>query len=643
MRGDAREHGGLQNPNDALEGDLASMSDNGGTEGGSAGTEENRFSVSRRKFIAGAAGAFVAGVAAGTALGSLGIPAVTGGGASWRTATTKMTTTTARTQPYSPNLILDIPSHWDYSADVVVVGAGGAGLSAALGALESGASVLILEKGKAVGGTTALSVSGGLWVPNNSIAAAAGQVEDVSQLMEYCNNCGEGQQDPGLMIVYFQQAPGWVDHLMHVTGLTFSLETQWGDYYNVPGGQGAVHWIGAKGGGPGLVAALKSAVDIKRATTMLSTAATSLYKDATGRIVGLRASPVEDAATTETVVATSSSSSLSLPPPLPSKQESSASGASSSSPSSSYSFSSSPTISIQANKGVILCAAGMDWNKDMLLNYMRGPIDTSSAPQTITGDGILMAMAAGAWMHNMNNAWGWPTYITPNGNVSDVPQYRGKPGAIVVNRRGKRFADESSAYPVFNRAFHVWDTGVFDYINHPAYVIMDSDCFNRYGLAGTPPGSSQVPGYISTASTLQGLASALNIDPSGLQEAVAQFNRYAAEGVDPDFNRGLWSFDQNTGGDPSRTELKNDCLAPLQIPPYYGIEIHPGLLGTCGGPRINTSGQILDQAGVPIPGLYGAGNDVANAFGAAYPSGGATLGPATFFGWTAGKAAAGSA
>ncbi len=328
--------------------------------------------------------------------------------------------------------------------------------------------------------------------------------------MQYLNSVGEGQQDQDLINTYLQQGPIWVDHIIQVSGLKFSLETFFGDYYNKPGGQGIVHWIGADGAGAGLIKALKSVVDSKGATTMLNTAATALYQDAMGRIVGVKA--------------TSGSSS----------------------------------INISVAKGVILCAGGMDWNKEMLLNYMRGPIDISSAPNTITGDGIQMGMAAGALMHNMNNAWGWPTYITPNGAIPDAGDgagYRTKPGAIVVNRFGKRFANESCGYPVFNRAFHQWDTGIFDYINHPAYTIIDSDFLSRYGFVGVPTGAT-VPSYIASASTLQDLATALGIDAAGLQATVTLFNTYAVNGVDPDFHRGEWFFDKNTGGEPEQNRPK---------------------------------------------------------------------------------------
>jgi succinate dehydrogenase/fumarate reductase flavoprotein subunit len=377
--------------------------------------------------------------------------------------------------------------------------------------------------------------------------------------------------------------------------MKFVLATTFVCYYNVPGAQGTGLQVSPTGGGPGVSAAgagiiqtLNAAVTSKGGSIMTSTPAVALYRDATGRVLGLQAT----------------------------------SGAS--------------TINIQATKGVVLAAGGYDHNTEMMENYQRGPVHFTSAAVGNTGDGILMAMAAGADIRNMNNAWGCPHYNTPTGGVADWGLIRGKPGVIIVNSAGERFTNESSAYPVINRTFYEWSNAIYGYPNLPAYAILDQTCVNHYGFVTYLPGAPQ-PSYVSSASTLQGLATALNINPSGLQATVTQFNQYAANGVDPDFNRGVFSFDLNTTGDPTRTDLKNICLGPISTPPYYGLEIDPGTIGTSGGPRINSNAQVLDKLGNPIPGLYAAGNDSASPFGAAYPGGGATVGPATFFGWIAGK------
>jgi succinate dehydrogenase/fumarate reductase flavoprotein subunit len=550
----------------------------GPSETAQSTNQKKNSTVSRRAFIGGAIGAAAVGAAAGFGGGYLLAP---------KTAS---------------NLVLPIPSSWDDVADVLVVGGGGAGLAAAVGALEGNAKVIVLEKASAVGGTTALS-GGGMWVPNSSLAVTAGSPNTISQsnLSEYLTAIGEGEEDQDLISAYLQQAPGWIDHLINAYGMKFSLATTFICYYNKPGSQGAGLQVSPTGGGPGisgagkgLIQVLQNAVTKMGGTIMVSTSATALYQDATGRVLGVKAT----------------------------------SGGS--------------DINIKAAKGVILAAGGYDNNPGMMAFYQRGPQKFTSAVAENTGDGILMAMAAGAEIRNMNNAWGCPHYNTGSTPIADWGLIRGKPGAIIVNRFGERFANESSAYPVVNRAFFEWDTGIYDYRNIPAYAIVDSDCYKRYGFVTYVPGSTP-PSYVSTANTLQDLASALGIDPSGLQETVNTFNGYVATGVDLDFHRGEFSFDLNTCGDPKRTDLKNICLGPVQTPPFYGLEIDPGTIGTSGGPRINANGQVLDQQGNPMPGLYAAGNDSASPFGAAYPGGGATVGPATVFGWLAGKAAAAAA
>ncbi len=524
--------------------------------------------ISRRKFIAAASAGVVVGVAAGVAGGYFSAP---------------------RTPQ---NLVVPIPSTWDQQTDVAIVGGGGAGLAAAVGALEAGASVVVLEKGASTGGETALS-GGWWWVPNSSLAKAAGITKSSDSIMSYLSTSGGGQQDADLITTYLQQAPAVLDHFSAITNVAFHLYQRTNDSYNLPMATPVGDSCAPDGAGAALTNALKSIIDGKGGKTMVNTAVTSLYKDATGRIQGVKA------------------------------------------------VSGSSTVNISTSRGVILAAGGFDHNDDMVAAFMRGPIDYSAAPETVTGDGVLMAMAAGAQMRNMNNCWGTPFYLSPGRAVGDYGFTRGKPGAIVVNRFGKRFADESSQYAVFNRAFHMWDTGLQDYINIPAYTIIDSDYFARYGFADVSSGGN-TPSYVTSANTLGDLASALNISPSGLQATVAQFNTYATNGVDPDFGRGEPILDKTTNGDPTRSDLKNICLAPLLKPPFYGQRIHPGMLGTCGGPRINSNGQVLDQGGNPIPGLYGAGNDVAALWGAGYPGGGGTIGPAMVFGYLAGKYAGSS-
>ncbi|MGA2665948.1 MAG: FAD-dependent oxidoreductase [Nitrososphaerales archaeon] len=574
-------------------------------------SNEPKARISRRTFVTGTVAGLAVGAALGVAGGYLGAPTKTQSETSTQTTTLPASTTTAvttatTTLTQSPSTVTStqvvtsatqagLPATWDQTTDVVVIGSGGAGLAAAVGAIESGAQVIILEKSHAVGGTTGVS-GGGMWIPNNSLAVKAGVTQPLSEVLTYLNGIGEGQQNPSLINTYLQQGPTWIDHYMQITGTTLSINTTFNDYYNVAGevpSPGAGFQVSPSNGGAGIIQALQTWINNKGVQVTTSTPAVALYKDGTGRIVGVQAS------------------------------------------------SNGKTVNIAATKGVILAAGGFDNNPAMMAAYLRGPTTLTSAASTNTGDCILMAQAAGAQIANMNNDWGCPHYQTPTGGEADWVLIRGKPGAIIVNSAGKRFANESSAYPVINRTFYAWSSGTYGYANIPAYTIVDQTCVNKYGFVTYIPGSKQ-PAYVSSANTLQDLATALNIDPTGLQATVTQFNQYAANGVDPDFNRGVGIFDLQTAGDPSRTDLKNICLGPIQTPPYYGLEILPGTIGTCGGPVINSSGQVLTQAGSPIPGLYGAGNDVASPFGAAYPNGGATVGFATVFGWIAGTTAGSS-
>ena len=136
---------------------------------------------------------------------------------------------------------------------------------------------------------------------------------------------------------------------------------------------------------------------------------------------------------------------------------------------------------------------------------------------------------------------------------------------------------------------------------------------NWYAITGT------------SADTIRGLATKIGLDPATLERTVERFNRDAAAGRDPEFGRTEVGL------------MGPGTMRPLDAPPYYAVSVHPGTLGTNGGPRLNEHGQVRKSSGGVVPGLYAAGNTSASIFARAYPGGGATLGNGLVFGYLAGR------
>jgi succinate dehydrogenase/fumarate reductase flavoprotein subunit len=292
-------------------------------------------------------------------------------------------------------------------------------------------------------------------------------------------------------------------------------------------------------------------------------------------------------------------------------------------------------LRIRAGKGVVMATGGFSRNPEMVMAFLRAPIYYPCPPAGDTGDGHRMGMAIGADLRNMNESWGWPVYWDPD-TENPIPAYApelGKPGSIVVNRKGERFFDEAGPYARIIRAFQHFDTDTLEYSNVPAFVIVDSIYRMNYPLAQYHP-KMKLPKWISQADSLRELAVILGIDPDGLEQTVADFNRHAEEGKDPEWHRGDSAFDQQTGGDGSRS-LANPCLGPIIDPPFYGAAMWPGVLGTKGGLRINANGQVVNVWGDVIEGLYAVGNCTGSVMGAGYPGGGATIGSGMTFSFIA--------
>lgn len=491
---------------------------------------------------------------------------------------------------------------WDKEVDVLVVGSGTV-VFAALAAKDAGAeSVLIIEKNIAFGGTSALS-GGGFWIPLNYAAKAEGIEDNREDAYKYLKTVSAGQSSEELINTYLDNANPMLEWSRDKFGYNWALGGKaFEDYYEVEGFRPRGRKVnltgpdGANVSGGGTWQIFRQTIDELGIEVMLETAGKELVTNAAGEVIGVKAEGIDG------------------------------------------------PLNIKAKKGVILGTGGFDFNREMTTTFLRGPIFASNSVQTNTGDGHLMGMAVGADLRNMNSCWGLPFMpVDPDRLMgeADWQMYRGKPGAIVVNKYGERIGNEASAYHVFNRAFWLWDTGKFEWRNTPSFWIADSSYAERYFFPGSGWQMGVVPDWMEKADTLEELCEKLGVDYNGFEETLSVFNPNAEAGIDPIWHRGEYQFDLNTAGDASRTDLKNICLAPITQGPFYGCSYVPGTCGTNGGLRINANAQVLDVKGSPIPRLYAVGNTSGSVMGDAYPGGGSCLGAGGVFGMLAGRHAVG--
>ncbi|MBB3663197.1 succinate dehydrogenase/fumarate reductase flavoprotein subunit [Prauserella sediminis] len=271
------------------------------------------------------------------------------------------------------------------------------------------------------------------------------------------------------------------------------------------------------------------------------------------------------------------------------------------------------------------------------------PMSYPATVPTNTGDGLRMAMKAGARLGNMREAWWVPVCVLPGQEnhgeqaVHLVLRERTLPRSIMVNRAGERFTNEAANYNALGGAFHQLDPSDFDYLGDPCWLIFDARHVEEYGGFTLPPG--QAPDWALRADTIGELARKIDVEPATLGRTVDRFNGMAADGVDADFARGVSAYDGFVG-DKRYYPAAASTLGPLDEGPYYAVRLHISTLGTKGGPQTDVDGSVFTVDGDPIPGLFAAGNAMAGPTGMVYGGAGGTLGPALVFGYRAGRAAA---
>ncbi len=561
---------------------------------------------------------------------------------------------------------------WDYSFDVVVVGSGNGGMTAALCSYEMGVKdVLVIEKSDLFGGSSSIS-GGGVWIPCNRYANEADAGDSLASAKTYLRQLiTEEEVSEPQLDAYLENGPKMVDFLHERTRMRYVTLEHYPDYYTNLDGAMEGHrsmepetfnanelgeeWRRLRRTHPMMHLAgrigftqVEAALLIGQQPGWWKTAIKLVVdyvvdipwrlKDryhrrlATGcaGVARLRASmqdrdiPLwQNTAMTKVVDVDGKVVGVEV-------------------------LRDGKAVRIQARKAVVLAAGGFEHNQEMREKYLPQPTDHrwSAGTKDNTGDAILEGMRLGAKMHRLDEAWWCNTISVPG---EDIPRLsimeKSYPGSIMVNPAGQRFSNESQNYMAFQQetfAKHTEENPL-----NPSWQIFDAN-FRATYFVGPLYNSKFLPdwavpkryeeeGFFAKADSIAELARKIDVDVAGLEETVNKMNEFARDGEDLDHQRGESAYDRYYG-DPRVTP--NPCLGPINKAPYYAMKIDPGDFGTQGGMMTNADAQVIHENGTVIDGLYAIGNCSAPTL-PCYPGPGSTLGPAMTFAYQAAKSITG--
>jgi 3-oxosteroid 1-dehydrogenase len=539
--------------------------------------------------------------------------------------------------------------------DMVVAGSGAAGMTAALTAAQHGLSVVVIEKTGSFGGSTARS-GGGIWAPGNVVLRRAGVADTPEQARAYLEHVAGADVAAARREALLEHGPAMLELVLAHTPLRLRWVPGYADYYpEAPGGVAAgrsiepVPFDGRALGGelahlarpylpmPDGVAITQAdyrwlSLGPRHPRAMLAGAKVA-GRAARHRLLGHRMISLGQALAAGLragLLASDVPVWLNTPLTGLEVRDGRVTGI--------RATRDGEPVLIRARRGVLVATGGFERNEEMRRRYQRAPIGTqwTTGGPGNTGDGIRVGQELGAATGLMDDAWWGPSIPLPGGPYFCLAE-RSLPGCILVNGAGQRFVNESAPYVDAVHAMYEGNTLQNPHI--PAWLIFDQRYRDRYVFAGLPPRRA-LPrrwydaGAVVRADDLAGLAAAAGVDAEGLAKTVARFNDFAAAGRDEDFGRGDSAYDRYYGDPRLRA---NPNLAPLDRPPFYGVKIVPGDLGTKGGLRTDERARVLREDGTPVEGLFAAGNASAAVMGHSYAGAGATIGPAMTFGYIAAR------
>jgi succinate dehydrogenase/fumarate reductase flavoprotein subunit len=560
-------------------------------------------------------------------------------------------------------------SSFDREVDLIVAGAGPAGMTAALVASLEGLDVLVCEKSDQVGGTGATS-AGTLWIPGNTQSKAAGYHDSADQADKYLSGLIGETTLRELRHAFLGSGPEAIDYLTARSDVQFLPCGPHPDYRsNVAGAAAAgraivpVPFDGRLLGGDfrrvrapipefmvlggmmvgkvdfaPLIGRFKSLNNFIYAAKLFARYLMDRvrYRRGTRLMMGnalvarlfhsLRKRKVPilfDAAIVDLL-----------------GDKTRVMGA--------RVNVSGKVLSIGARRGVVLATGGYARNEEFRRAFMPQPVPAYSLSyEGNRGDGLAVGKRLGAATELEKSDSGlWaPVSLVPrqDGSIGLFPHLvldRAKPGLIAVNSAGRRFVNEAVSYHDFVLAmFESHRTAP----SIPAYLICDATFLKKYGLGIIYPGHRHPEtfvknGYLARAETLDELAAKIAVDSQTLHATVERHNEFARAGVDTDFGKGEIELNR-FNGDPQH--MPNPCIGPLAIPPFYAVAVWPADIAVSTGLATDADARVRNTDGGVIEGLYACGNDMASVMGGSYPGPGTTLGPAMVFAYRAARHAAG--
>lgn len=471
----------------------------------------------------------------------------------------------------------EVPETWDLEADVVVIGFGGSGACAAVGASEAGASVILLEKANEDDAGGNFSVCGG-----GAVLANPDDPEMAKNFLLYQLPDTASEDEVETFVEESLATPDWLEEHDFDGSISWDDEGGGSMYPDNEYAHGFNGMVSGNGGGAGLYAWIKGIVDAdSNIEVHYETPAVKLIFDSeTKEVYGVQAMNADD-----------------------------------------------EIVNVCAKKAVVMCCGGFENNHEMLTAYYppEVPIYPCGTPYN-TGDGVEMIHEIGAKQRGYGSVeWGCHCCKPASEEVGVACglSFMGHDiwaNAIMVNDQGERFVNEASSsvtsYPSVLRPLHdksqlpelAFSMDTVSYTNLPMYMICDQskidagamfnacdeDATNHWAhihdyYTWSNDNQDEIEkGWITKADTLEELAEQLGIDPDGLVATVEKYNAYCESGTDEDFGR-------------------TDALEPIATAPYYGCELGLGLINTQGGPVRNGKYQVIGYDDEPIARLYAGG------------------------------------